>query len=162
MDVEVALPIDAAQCADESSRCLSCGCVRYDDCDLRLLCEEYGIDMDRFRGKTARERVDESHELMVYDANKCILCGKCVRVCTMNPGRNPRWVRGPGLRHQGQPSMDLPLGRDQVHRLQGNCADACPTAAVSFKVSMGRRPGLPSPHGQGRGLLRDSAPSGVP
>lgn len=142
MDVEVALPIDAAQCADESSRCLSCGCVRYDDCDLRLLCEEYGIDMDRFRGKTARERVDESHELMVYDANKCILCGKCVRVCTMILEKPALGFVGRGFDTRVRPSMDLPLAETMCTGC-GNCADACPTAAVSFKFPWPGRACLP-------------------
>lgn len=133
MDVEVALPINAVQCADEAARCLSCGCVRYDDCDLRLLCEEYGIDMDRFRGKTARERVDESHTLMVYDANKCILCGKCIRTCTFILQKPALGFVGRGFDTRVRPAMDLPFGETDCTGC-GNCTDVCPTAAVSVKL----------------------------
>ena len=36
----------------EVSRCLSCGCLRFSDCDLRLYAEEYGVDMNRFKGSS--------------------------------------------------------------------------------------------------------------
>ncbi len=142
MDVEVALPITEPQCADETARCLSCGCVRYDDCDLRLLCEEYGIDMDRFRGRTARERVDESHPLMVYDANKCILCGKCIRTCTFLLSKPALGFVGRGFETRVRPAMDIPFGDTDCTGC-GNCADVCPTAAVSIKLPWPGRACLP-------------------
>lgn len=151
MDVEVALPITSSQCQDETARCLSCGCVRYDDCDLRLLCEEYGIDMDRFRGKTARERVDESHELMIYDANKCILCGKCIRTCTLLLQRPALGFVARGFDTRVRPAMDLPLGQTDCTGC-GNCADACPTAAISVKFPWPGRACLP--HTDEEGICR--------
>jgi formate dehydrogenase major subunit len=142
MDVEVALPINAEQCSDEAERCLSCGCVRYDDCDLRLLCQEYGMDMDRFRGKTAREKVDESHPEMVYDANKCILCGKCVRTCALLLQKPALGFVGRGFGTRVRPAMDLPLVETDCTGC-GNCADVCPTAAVSVKTPWPGRACLP-------------------
>lgn len=142
MDIEVALTISGDQCHDEALRCLSCGCVRYDDCDLRLLCQDYGIDMDRFRGRTAREKVDESHPDIIYDSNKCILCGKCVRICEGILRRPALGFVGRGFDTRVRPSMDLPLAETWCTGC-GNCVDECPTAAVSIRFPWPGRACLP-------------------
>jgi formate dehydrogenase major subunit len=46
--VEVSTGFELEDNVHECDRCLSCGCVRYDDCDLRLYAEKYGVDMEHF------------------------------------------------------------------------------------------------------------------
>ena len=56
-------------------------CQKSRDCRLRTLAEEYGV-RERTPGKRFREKLrDLTGACVVRDASKCILCGKCVRVC---------------------------------------------------------------------------------
>ncbi len=66
----------------ETHRCLECGCVALFDCDLRRYATEYDVEIDRFLGEAKQYRVDRSHPLIELDPNKCILCGRCVRMCS--------------------------------------------------------------------------------
>ncbi|MFO7948912.1 MAG: FAD-dependent oxidoreductase, partial [Candidatus Fermentibacteraceae bacterium] len=78
---EVATGFSPEDTDHETARCLSCGCVRFDDCELRLLAEEYGVDMEKFKGYARRHKVDDRHPYVAYDPNKCILCSRCIRTC---------------------------------------------------------------------------------
>ena len=56
-------------------------CVRNRDCQLRRLADELGVRNRRFAGEKTRSKRDCSSPSLVRDPAKCILCGKCVRVC---------------------------------------------------------------------------------
>ena len=56
-------------------------CVRNSDCELRELAGELGVRGRRFFGSKLSYRMDTSSPSIVRDPAKCILCGKCVRVC---------------------------------------------------------------------------------
>ena len=56
-------------------------CTRNGNCQLRQLAEELGVRQRRFAGERTRHPLDTSSPSIVRDPAKCILCGKCVRVC---------------------------------------------------------------------------------
>ncbi len=56
-------------------------CIRNGQCDLQKLAKEYGITNRIFRGKRNKREKDISSPSINRDPEKCILCGKCVRVC---------------------------------------------------------------------------------
>ena len=56
-------------------------CIRDRNCDLQRLAQEHGITMRRFSGARQRRDKDISGPSIQRDPEKCILCGKCVRVC---------------------------------------------------------------------------------
>jgi NADH-quinone oxidoreductase subunit G/NADP-reducing hydrogenase subunit HndD len=56
-------------------------CVRNKNCQLQDLAEEYGIRERRLTAKRKEYTVDLTSPAIVKDQAKCILCGKCVRVC---------------------------------------------------------------------------------
>jgi NADP-reducing hydrogenase subunit HndD len=56
-------------------------CVRSDDCELRELASQLGVRQRRFEGTKREEKEDTASPSIVRDPAKCILCGKCVRVC---------------------------------------------------------------------------------
>ncbi|MCX7959087.1 MAG: FAD-dependent oxidoreductase, partial [Deltaproteobacteria bacterium] len=66
----------------ESLRCLSCGCNSVFDCDLKVFSGEYAARQESYHGKAKKYRVDDRHPFIILDANKCILCGRCVRYCS--------------------------------------------------------------------------------
>lgn len=64
--------------ANHNSDCLNC--VRNKKCELQDLCEEYGIRERRFKGERRLPKLDISPSIEKHES-KCILCGRCVRIC---------------------------------------------------------------------------------
>lgn len=56
-------------------------CLRNKNCELQNLAEEHTIDYRKFFGAKNDYPVDSSSPSIVRDPEKCILCGRCVRVC---------------------------------------------------------------------------------
>jgi len=56
-------------------------CVRNGECELQKLAEELGVRKRRYSGSHNNYIIDTSSPSIIRDPSKCILCGKCVRVC---------------------------------------------------------------------------------
>lgn len=56
-------------------------CVRNANCELRKLAEELNIRDRNYKKHTRRFKKDISSTSICRDPEKCILCGRCVRVC---------------------------------------------------------------------------------
>lgn len=118
------------QAQTETRRCLECGCVEYYDCKLRRYADEFGVDTTPFRGETREYTVDRSHPLLVNDPNKCISCGRCVRMCDNELGVAALGFAHRGFRSVVRPALEKPLA-DTPCVACGNCIDTCPTGALS-------------------------------
>lgn len=110
--------------------CLSC--VRNTNCELQTLCAEYGVDMDKFASnKTKMEpEIEQSTPHLIRDNSKCILCRRCVAVCSKNQHVG---VIGPserGFATHIASAFDLPLGYTACVNC-GQCIAVCPTGALT-------------------------------
>lgn len=58
-------------------------CAKNGRCELQHIAVKLGLKMklQRFRQIPRDLPVDSSHPLFIYDPNKCVLCGKCIKVC---------------------------------------------------------------------------------
>lgn len=56
-------------------------CERNGNCELQILAEELNVRERRIIGKKNKYKLDHSSPAIVRDPAKCILCGRCVRVC---------------------------------------------------------------------------------
>lgn len=56
-------------------------CVRNGNCELQSLAEELVVRERHYSGKKDEYQIDTSSPAIIRDPSKCILCGKCVRVC---------------------------------------------------------------------------------
>lgn len=84
---EVELGYESEKVAlDESSRCLECGCSEFYTCDLKKYATQYKADQLRYKGDFKEHKIDFSHPYIEIDSNKCILCGRCVRICREQTG----------------------------------------------------------------------------
>ena len=136
--LEVATGFEPEDNDHECDRCLSCGCVRFDDCDLRLYAEEYGVDMEHFKGYVRKHKVDDRHPYISYDPNKCILCARCIRTCARVLPVSAIGFVGRGFRTEMRPAMNDPLVSTSCVSC-GNCIDACPTGALTAKYPFSGR-----------------------
>lgn len=122
------------QALKEADRCLHCSCLAKDDCQLRSLSAKYGASQYSFTNESfAPANKDYSHPVFIRDKNKCILCGKCIRVCN-----EKAQVGMLGLIGRGSNSyIDCYLpGEFKGERACINCklcVSACPTGALTLK-----------------------------
>ncbi|MBN1308801.1 MAG: FAD-dependent oxidoreductase [Chitinispirillaceae bacterium] len=138
---EVSLGLREEEMRVESARCLSCGCVEFDECKLRRYAEEYGVDPSRFIGGIRKHKIDDRHPLIMYDPNKCILCTRCVRTCERILPFPALGLVGRGFKSEIRPSMNESLPQTTCIGC-GNCIDACPTAALTEKYHFTGRAAL--------------------
>ncbi|KAF0151420.1 MAG: molybdopterin oxidoreductase [Ignavibacteria bacterium] len=129
---EVEKTFSEHQCESETGRCLECGCSEYADCTLRQYCDEYEVDVTKLIGSVNKYKVDNRHPFIAIDSNKCISCGKCVRVCS-----NVIQVSALGFVYRGfksvvKPAMERPLLATNCIAC-GNCIDVCPTGSIAEK-----------------------------
>jgi len=119
----------------ESARCLECGCTALFTCDLRRYATEYGADLTTFRGAAVEHPVDRRHPLLVLDPNKCVLCGRCVRICGELVG-----VAAYGFVNRGFETVVKPALGDSLLDTEcvscGLCIGTCPTGAISEKLAL--------------------------
>ena len=93
-------------------------CVRNRNCELQRLADELGVRQRRFAGEKSRYNLDMSGPSIVRDPAKCILCGKCVRVCEEVQGVAAIDFIGRGSQDQGRHGLRRRAERFQLHQLR--------------------------------------------
>jgi iron-only hydrogenase group A len=105
-------------------------CVRNGNCQLQDLAEEYGIRERRFSGsKKNAHTIDNTSPSMVRDQAKCILCGKCVRICEEVQNVAAIDFVGRGSKTVIAPAFEQSLNVSSCINC-GQCILACPTGAL--------------------------------
>ncbi len=124
---------------EEAARCLECGCVALFDCDLRQYATEYGVEVSRFLGEARRHERDLSHPLIELDRNKCILCGRCVRMCSDVVGLSVFGFVDRGFGTIVAPALGGSLLEAGCISC-GLCIGTCPTGAIAERLPL-EKPG---------------------
>ncbi|MBM4394287.1 MAG: FAD-dependent oxidoreductase [Deltaproteobacteria bacterium] len=136
-EVETGLGADAARA--EARRCQECGCQALFSCDLRRYATEYGVDITRFVGEAKRHEIDRRHPLIELDQNKCINCGRCVRMCSEVVGVAAYGYINRGFETVVKPALGGSL-LDTECVSCGLCAATCPTGAIGQRIPL-EKPG---------------------
>jgi len=114
--------------ANHPKDCLSC--LRNQSCDLQKLAEELGIEDIRYdRTRKKDLDLDETSPSITRDPNKCILCGRCVEVCSQIQTVNAIDFSGRGLSTRISTFFDKGLGKLECVNC-GQCVLVCPTGAL--------------------------------
>ena len=107
-------------------------CVRNGSCDLQELSEELGVRQRRYTGDKDTYDLDLSSPAIVRDPAKCILCGKCVRVCEEVQGVSAIDFINRGSRTHIGTAYDEGLNVSSCIYC-GQCVNVCPTGALREK-----------------------------
>ncbi len=107
-------------------------CVRNLNCQLQTLAEEYGIRERRLTAKREEHTVDLTSPAIVRDQSKCILCGKCVRVCEEIQNVSAIDFAGRGSKTVISTAFDENLNVSSCINC-GQCILVCPTGALREK-----------------------------
>ncbi len=104
-------------------------CLRNGHCDLQRLAQEHGIDQRLYRGKKTKTPLDKSGPALIRDPEKCILCGRCVRVCEEIQTVAAIDFMGRGCNAYVGTAFDRGLNVSSCI-LCGQCVRVCPTGAL--------------------------------
>ena len=111
-------------------------CERDGNCELQNLAYSMGVRARHFEGRRKRAPVELSSASVVRDSEKCVLCGRCVRVCAEIQGVTNLSQHGRGF-HTIVGPAHLSEMDDSVCIQCGQCINVCPTAAFTEKRSAG-------------------------
>lgn len=117
----------------EAGRCMHCDCRKIDNCKLRNLSEIYVADQKKYvdgERKTITKMLQ--HHSVVYEPQKCIKCGICVRMTEKHKEKFGLTFIGRGFDVQ----IGIPFNKELNEALTKTAemvADACPTGALALK-----------------------------
>lgn len=107
-------------------------CDKAGECSLQNLVYEYGVNENRFVGVQNIEPlpVDHHSPLIERNLNRCILCGKCARICTELQGVSEISFVNRGIKTKIGTDFDRPLDCEFC----GQCIAVCPVGALTSKL----------------------------
>ncbi len=116
--------------ARHERECLTC--ARNLNCELQKLSEELGVEKVRFEGEKINYAVDSTSPAIVRDQNKCILCGRCIKICKNVQETGAIDFARRGVRTTVTTSFDK--GLNEVRCINcGQCIKFCPVGALKEK-----------------------------
>jgi NADH-quinone oxidoreductase subunit G len=107
--------------------CLAC--PRNQECELQRLAAEFGIREQPFPKKIRNIPIDTSTGSLILNPDKCVRCGRCVKVCQEMQNVWAIEFLGRGEKTRIAPAADVKLGEGPCIKC-GQCSAHCPVGAI--------------------------------
>ncbi|MDR1388849.1 MAG: [FeFe] hydrogenase, group A [Treponema sp.] len=104
-------------------------CPRNGNCELQNLAADFGIRESPYRKVLNGLPVDDSNPSIILNPEKCIRCGRCVKVCQEVQNVWALEFLGRGIKGRVASAADVPLGESPCIKC-GQCAAHCPVGAI--------------------------------
>jgi NADH-quinone oxidoreductase subunit G len=105
-------------------------CDKGGECELQDMVFRYGAGESRFSERKVHVDEKQWSPVVFFDAPRCILCYRCVRVCNEGMG-----VNALGVADRGVISAIIPNGHDHLECDEcGACIDICPVGALTSGI----------------------------
>ncbi|MEJ2192771.1 MAG: NADH-quinone oxidoreductase subunit NuoG [Nitrospirota bacterium] len=104
-------------------------CDKAGECELQDMAFKYGPSESRFKGERKHGPELLAAPLVERNPNRCILCGKCVRICGEHQGVGAINLIGRGFKTIVSPAFEETLDCEFC----GQCIDVCPVGALGSK-----------------------------
>ncbi|UNC90830.1 formate dehydrogenase subunit alpha [Candidatus Contubernalis alkaliaceticus] len=114
--------------------CLTC--EKNGTCKLQDYCYRYNVKNTDFIGEKKNLPRETSNPFYERDMNKCILCGKCARICHEINGAGAIDYANRGFNSTISTAFDEPL-ENSTCVFCGMCVDICPVGALTSKIGLG-------------------------
>jgi len=114
--------------SDHPADCMVC--ERAGDCTLQEMAYSYGIRGNRFSGERRVYEKKDANPFLERDMEKCIMCGRCVKVCDEVQGVGAIDFAYRGFKSKICPPYERPLDCEFC----GQCVSVCPTGALTGKM----------------------------
>ncbi|WHH57801.1 FAD-dependent oxidoreductase [Petroclostridium sp. X23] len=109
------------------------GCLKYLKCEMQSLIQYLGVSTSRLRRTLNSAPENTGNPLIIRDLNRCVVCGRCIRVCKDVRGVE---VLGYQINEEGRvivaPQRNVSLEEGGC-RFCGACIEVCPTGALRDK-----------------------------
>jgi NADPH-dependent glutamate synthase beta subunit-like oxidoreductase/ferredoxin len=115
----------------EGTRCMHCDCRKNHDCKLRIYSDEYKAEQAAFKGEERAKHVHiDQNAGALYEPEKCIKCGLCVRISDAHRERYGFTFVGRGFDVRAGIALNKTL-KEGLERVADEVVAACPTGALA-------------------------------
>ncbi|MBF0343409.1 MAG: molybdopterin-dependent oxidoreductase [Nitrospirae bacterium] len=104
-------------------------CDKAGNCQLQDLAYKYGPSVSKFVGERHNAPEDITNPLIERNPNRCIMCGRCVKVCWEHQGVGAINFIDRGFGTKISPPFEETLNCEFC----GQCIDSCPVGALGSK-----------------------------
>jgi formate dehydrogenase major subunit/NADH-quinone oxidoreductase subunit G len=101
-------------------------CDKGGDCELQNLAYDHKVNVNRLSDEKFHHVIDYNNPLIERDQNRCVLCGKCVRICDEIVSRGALTFINRGIETKIGTEFDGPLSCEFC----GSCISVCPVGAL--------------------------------
>ena len=121
--------------SDHPNDCMTC--EKTGACELQELAYLYNARPEEYAGERRNLPIREDNPFITYEPNKCILCGRCTRICKEVVMAETIELTGRGFKTLPDTAFNAPRSLDNCE-FCGQCVSTCPTGALTDRKGRGK------------------------